>query len=119
MDSQQASETIFAKIIRGEIKAQVVYETDSILAFKDVQPQAPFHVLIIPKKYLQNVSGATNDDIMLLGQLLFAAKEIAAQHNLDAGGYRIVINNGKDAGQTVAHLHLHLLAQRSFAWPPG
>ncbi len=112
------SETIFAKIIRREIPADIVFEDDLCLAFKDVNPQAPIHVLIIPKKPIPRLAEATDEDQALLGHLLLKAKEIA--DNLELGdAYRIAINNGAQAGQTVFHLHLHLLAGRPFSWPPG
>ena len=111
--------TIFSKIIAREIPAEIVYETDEILAFKDVHPQAPTHILIIPKKEIVNVSYATEQDTQLLGKLLLAAKEIAQKFNLVDSGYRLAINNGAGAGQTVFHLHVHLLSGRTFAWPPG
>lgn len=112
------SETIFAKIIRREIPADIVFEDDLCLAFKDVNPQAPIHVLIIPKKPIPRLAEATDEDQALLGHLLLKAREIA--DGLELGdAYRIAINNGAQAGQTVFHLHLHLLAGRPFSWPPG
>lgn len=116
MDNQ---ETIFARIIRREIPAQIVFESDKVLAFRDVNPQAPQHILIIPKVFMRNLSAATSADKELLGELLFASAEIARQLGVDQSGYRIVINNEAAAGQTVFHLHLHLLAGRELNWPPG
>ena len=112
------SETIFRKIINKEIPADIVYEDDQCLAFKDVNPQAPVHILIIPKQAIAKISDATLDDQTLLGHLLVKAGEIAEQLNVK-DAFRLVINNGENAGQTVFHLHIHLLAGRPFNWPPG
>jgi histidine triad (HIT) family protein len=112
------SETIFSKIIRKEIPADIVYEDDLALAFRDVQPQAPVHILIIPKKTIESIATAIPEDAALLGHLLLIVKRVATQEGLE-NGYRIVINTGKDGGQTVFHLHLHLLGKRMMTWPPG
>jgi histidine triad (HIT) family protein len=112
------SETIFSKIIRREISADIVYEDDLALAFRDVQPQAPVHILVIPKQPIESIDRATDSDAALLGHLLLIVKRVAAQEGL-VKGYRVVINTGEDGGQTVFHLHLHLLGQRSMTWPPG
>jgi histidine triad (HIT) family protein len=112
------SETIFSKIIRREIPADIVYEDDLTLAFRDVRPQAPVHILIIPKQPIVSISEATDADAALLGQLLLTVKRVATQQGLEKG-YRVVINTGDDGGQTVFHLHLHLLGKRQMAWPPG
>ena len=112
------SDTIFGKIIRREIPANIVYEDDLALAFKDVNPQAPTHILVIPKKPIPRVSEAVSDDRSLLGHLLLTAKKVAEEAGLE-DGYRVVINNGKDGGQTVDHLHLHILGGRQMQWPPG
>lgn len=112
------SDTIFAKIIRREIPANIIYEDELCLAFRDVSPQAPVHVLLIPKKPISQLSQAEDQDQALLGHLLLIAKKIAQQEKLDRG-YRLVINNGDDGGQTVYHLHVHLLGGRSMEWPPG
>jgi histidine triad (HIT) family protein len=112
------SETIFSKIIRKEIPADIVYEDDLALAFRDVQPQAPVHILVIPKQPIESIDRATDSDAALLGHLLLIVKRVAAQEGLDKG-YRVVINTGEDGGQTVFHLHLHLLGKRSMTWPPG
>jgi histidine triad (HIT) family protein len=114
-----ATDTIFAKIIRREIPAKIVFETDTVLAFHDVGPRAPTHILVIPKKPIAKLSDATAEDAKLLGELLLACKEIAAQSGLNESGYRVVINTGAGAGQTVFHLHLHLMGGRDFSWPPG
>jgi histidine triad (HIT) family protein len=112
------SETIFSKIIRREIPADIVYEDDLTLAFKDIHPQAPTHILVIPKKPLPQLSLATSEDHALLGHLLLSVKKVAEQAGL-TNGYRVVINNGVDGGQTVYHLHVHILGDRPMTWPPG
>ncbi len=112
-----STDTIFSKIIRREIPAQIVYEDDQALAFRDVSPQAPVHILVIPKKPIPKLSEADATDQALLGHLLLVAGKVAAQENLS--GFRLVINNGAEVGQTVFHLHLHILGGRDFTWPPG
>jgi histidine triad (HIT) family protein len=111
-------ETIFSKIIRKEIPADIVYEDDLALAFRDLHPQAPVHILIIPKKPIVSIATVESTDCELLGHLLLTVKRVAIQEGL-AQGYRVVINTGEDGGQTVFHLHLHLLGKRSMTWPPG
>lgn len=111
--------TIFKKIIEKKIPAQIVYEDELCLAFKDVNPQAPTHVLLVPKKEIPMLSEASAADAPLLGHLLLKAGEIAAQLGLNEKGYRVVINNGVEGGQTVFHLHLHILGGRPMSWPPG
>ena len=113
-----AEKTIFKRIIDREIPADIVYEDDLSLAFRDVNPQAPVHVLIIPKKEISSLADATDDDAPLLGHLLLVARRLAGELGL-TGGFRTVINAGPDAGQTVDHLHVHLLGQRPLTWPPG
>lgn len=114
----QPSETIFSKIIRREIPADIVYEDNLAIAFRDITPQAPVHILVIPKQPIAQLSDAESQDHALMGHLLLTAKRVADQLNLSQG-YRIVINNGSDGGQTVSHLHLHLLGGRQMQWPPG
>jgi histidine triad (HIT) family protein len=114
----ETSDTIFAKIIRREIPADIVYEDNLCLAFKDVNPQAPVHVLVIPKQPLAKLADAESQDHALMGHLLLTVKRVAEQLGLTRG-YRVVINNGADGGQTVDHLHLHLLGGRHMSWPPG
>lgn len=114
-----SGDTIFGKIIRKEIPANIVYEDDLCLAFTDVNPQAPTHILVIPKQPIPRLSDAAAEDKELLGHLLLTVKEIADQTGLTENGYRVVINTGTDGGQTVFHLHLHLLGGRSLDWPPG
>lgn len=112
-------ETIFGKIIRKEIPADIIFENEKVLAFRDIQPQAPTHILVIPKKPLRDLSDAQECDRELLGDLLLAVSQIAKAAGLQESGYRVVINNGAGAGQSVFHLHLHILGKRKFAWPPG
>ena len=111
------SENIFLKIINKEIPADIVYEDDKVLAFNDISPQAPTHILIIPKKEIKKLHDTNEGDCELLGHLMLAAKKIMADKQIKH--YRLVINNGSEAGQTVFHLHLHILAGRDFCWPPG
>ena len=110
--------TIFGKIIRREMSADIIYEDEHCLAFRDINPQAPTHVLIIPKKEIARLSDATTGDEPLLGHLLLAAGKIARSLGVEEA-FRLVVNNGADAGQSVFHLHLHLLAGRALRWPPG
>lgn len=112
------SNTIFGKIIRKEIPADIVYEDDRALAFKDISPQAPTHILVIPKKPISGIAASTEADEALLGHLLWVAKKVAEDAGL-SNGYRIVTNNGADAGQSVDHLHFHVLGGRAMQWPPG
>lgn len=110
--------TIFTKIINREIDADIVYEDDLCLAFRDVNPQAPVHVLLIPKKPVESLDGFEPTDAELAGHLLLKVPEVAAQLGLD-NGYRTVVNTGADGGQTVFHLHIHILGGRQLVWPPG
>ena len=112
------SETIFAKIIRREIPADIVYEDDRCLAFRDVNPQAPVHVLVIPKQPIARLMDAVDDDESLLGHLLLTANKVAADEGI-GDAFRVAINNGAGVGQSVFHLHLHVLGGRAFTWPPG
>jgi histidine triad (HIT) family protein len=114
----EIADTIFGKIIRREIPADVVYEDDLCLAFKDITPQAPVHVLVIPKKPIAKLADAESQDHALMGHLLLTVKRVAEQLGLEKG-YRVVINTGEDGGQTVYHMHLHLLGGRKMNWPPG
>ena len=111
--------TIFKKIIDREIPANIVYEDDLCLAFHDVSPQAPTHVLLIPKKEVVNVAGLTEEDHALAGHLLLTVGKVARELGIEEGGYRVVANCGSDGGQSVDHLHLHILAGRPLKWPPG
>jgi histidine triad (HIT) family protein len=112
-------DTIFGKIIRREIPADIVYETDDVLAFRDLNPQAPVHVLFIPKRAIATLNDATDSDAELIGKLVLAAADFAKREGFDKEGYRTVINCNEHGGQTVFHLHVHLLAGRRMAWPPG
>ncbi|MEH2070490.1 MAG: histidine triad nucleotide-binding protein [Nostoc sp.] len=112
------TETIFSKIIRREIPADIVYEDDLALAFKDIHPQAPVHIVLIPKKPIATLTDAESQDHPLLGHLLLTAKRVAQEAGLK-NGYRVVINTGDDGGQTVYHLHVHILGGRQLHWPPG
>ena len=112
-------DTLFGKIIRREIPADIVYEDDDVLAFRDVNPQAPVHVLFIPKQKIATLNDASDADATLIGKLVLAAARWATQQGFADDGYRCVINCNRDGGQTVFHLHLHLLAGRQMHWPPG
>ena len=111
--------TIFEKIIRREIAAEIVLEDEDFIAFHDANPQAPVHVLIIPKRVIPRVGEACARDAHLLGRMLVASQKIAKKLGVLESGYRLVINNGPDAGESVPHLHIHLLAKRKLDWPPG
>lgn len=111
--------TIFSKIIAREIPARIAYEDDLCLAFHDVNPQAPVHVLVVPKKEIPRIAATEVADEPLLGHLIFIAQRVAAQEGLHDTGFRLVINNGPDGGESVAHLHVHLLGGRYLQWPPG
>ena len=113
------SDTIFSKIVRREIPADIVYEDDEVLGFRDLNPQAPVHVLFIPKQSLGTLNDATPEQAALLGNLLLAAANYAKQEGFAEQGYRTVINCNEDGGQTVFHIHVHLLAGRRLHWPPG
>jgi len=111
--------TLFEKIIAREIPADIVFEDDQCLAFRDISPQSPIHILIIPKNSIPRIGAAQADDQSLLGHLLLAAADIARRENIAPTGYRLVINNGSHGGETVPHLHIHLLGGRHLNWPPG
>ena len=111
-------ECIFCKIVAGEIPADIVFETDKIVAFRDINPQAPNHILVVPRKHIDSVEKLENDDLDLMGELVLSSKKIANKLGI-GNGYRLVINNGSDGGQEIDHIHLHLLAGRKLAWPPG
>jgi histidine triad (HIT) family protein len=112
------ADSLFTRIINRQIPAEILYEDDLCVAIKDINPQAPVHLLLIPKQPLDMLSSATDQEQALLGHLLLAAGKIARQFKID-GAFRLVVNNGAAAGQSVFHLHLHLLAGRPFHWPPG
>lgn len=112
------SDCIFCKIAQKEIESEIVHENDELIAFRDVNPQAPVHILIIPKSHIPMVEEAGEEHADLLGKLILAANEVAKQENLEKG-YRLVFNNGDHGGQEVYHIHLHLLGGRPLRWPPG
>lgn len=111
--------TIFEKIAAGEIPAQIVWEDDEVIAFHDVDPKAPVHVLIVPRRVIPRLAESVATDQALLGKLLLTTRLVAEKLNLLTSGYRVVINSGPDAGESVPHLHVHLLGKRRLAWPPG
>jgi histidine triad (HIT) family protein len=113
------SKTLFEKIIAREIPAQIVYEDDLVVAFGDIKPHAPVHVLIVPRKAIPRIAEATAEDRQVLGHLMLKAAEVAAKLGVQQTGYRLVINNGPNAGESVPHLHCHILGGRALSWPPG
>lgn len=113
------SDCLFCSIARGEIPADLVHEGERLIAFRDISPQAPFHVLVIPREHIPSLGDAEAGHGALLGEALLLAAEIAAREGVAEEGYRTVVNTGKDGGQTVHHLHVHVLGRRSLGWPPG
>lgn len=113
------NDTLFGKILRREIPSTEVYSDEYVYAFRDINPGAPTHVLIIPRKYIPMASDVTEEDAELVGRMVLAANKIAKQEGVDQSGYRLVINVGEGAGQSVFHLHMHLLGGRALSWPPG
>jgi len=113
------SKTLFEKLIAREIPADIVYEDDQVIAFRDIKPQAPIHVLIIPKKPIPRIAEAKPEDHKVLGHLLLKAAEVANKLGLTENGFRLVFNNGPDAGEAVPHLHCHIIGGRKLEWPPG
>tara|TARA_Y100000996_G_scaffold280063_1_gene220936 strand:+ start:5056 stop:5397 length:342 start_codon:yes stop_codon:yes gene_type:complete len=112
-------ETIFTKIINKEIEANILYEDDNLLAFEDINPQAPIHILIIPKKEIKTINDIEDNDKFLIGEMFLAVKKIAKKLGIHKKGYRLIFNCNDDGGQTVFHIHMHLLAGRKLTWPPG
>ncbi len=112
-------DTIFGAIVRGEIPCEKVYEDDDVLAFRDINPAAPTHVLVIPKRPIATLNDATQQDRELLGSVMLAGARVAREEGIAEDGYRVVMNVGVQGGQTVFHIHLHVLGGRQFAWPPG
>jgi histidine triad (HIT) family protein len=110
---------LFCKLVARTIPVEIVLENEHVLAFKDIRPMAPVHALVIPKKHLPGIHDAKPEDVALLGQVMLAARDVAEQLGLAEGGYRLVVNQGPDAGQSVFHLHCHVLGGRPMAWPPG
>jgi histidine triad (HIT) family protein len=113
------ADCLFCAVVAGEIPAAVVGETDRVLAFRDINPQAPIHVLVIPKEHYPNVAALAAADSGLLGEVILEAHRVAAAEDVSESGYRVVFNTGEQAGQTVPHVHAHLLGGRSLTWPPG
>ena len=111
--------TLFEKIRDREIPADIVHEDDHSLAFRDISPQAPVHILVVPKNVIPRIAAASGDDAEVLGKLLITAAAVARQQGIAESGFRLVINNGRDGGETVPHLHIHLLGGRPLDWPPG
>ncbi|MCA9570903.1 MAG: histidine triad nucleotide-binding protein [Myxococcales bacterium] len=111
--------TIFSRILAGEIPCDLVHEDDQCIAFRDIHPQAPVHVLVIPRTPLSGISQATAEHEALLGHLMRVAAEVARKEGLDGRGYRLIVNDGPDGGQSVSHLHIHVLGGRALSWPPG
>ena len=113
------ADCLFCKMVAGEIKADTVYEDENVLAFRDISPQAPMHVLVIPKRHISTLNDLAEDDAQLAGQLTLAAAKVAEQEGVADSGYRTVMNCNADGGQTVFHIHMHVLAGRNLIWPPG
>lgn len=113
------SDCLFCKFVAGEIQPDVVYEDDAVLAFRDINPQAPLHVLVIPKRHISTLNDLQTSDAELIGQMYLAAKQVADMAGYAESGYRTVMNCNADAGQTVFHIHLHVMAGRGMHWPPG
>lgn len=113
------SECLFCKIAKGEIPCDTVYENDQVIAFRDLNPQAPTHVLVIPRKHIATVNDLAVEDKDVVGEMLLAAKAVAAHDGIAEDGYRLIMNCNKGAGQTVFHIHLHVLGGRAMNWPPG
>jgi histidine triad (HIT) family protein len=118
MDNQM-DECLFCKIVNNEVPCEIVFENKHILAFRDTNPQAPTHILVIPRKHISTLNELETEDAELVGEILLTARNLAKVENIDQDGYRTVFNCNKDAGQTVFHIHLHLLGGRRFNWPPG
>lgn len=114
-----SSDCLFCKILAGEIPADIVYESDTAIAFRDINPQAPTHVLVIPRKHIATINDLGEEDQALVGSLYMAAKAIAAEEGIEESGYRAVMNCNEGAGQSVFHVHLHVLGGRPLGWPPG
>jgi len=113
------SDCLFCKILEGEIPCDRVYENDQVIAFRDVNPQAPTHILVIPRKHISTVNDLTVDDKNIMAEMMLAAQTIAKQESIEESGYRLVMNCNEGAGQTVFHIHLHILGGRNMNWPPG
>jgi histidine triad (HIT) family protein len=114
-----SDDCLFCKILAGEIPADIVFESDSVIGFRDISPQAPTHVLVIPRRHISTINDLEEGDRELVGELYLAAKQIASDDGLSEAGYRVVMNCNEGAGQSVFHIHLHLLGGRGLGWPPG
>ncbi|MFC1808915.1 histidine triad nucleotide-binding protein [Candidatus Omnitrophota bacterium] len=114
-----SADCLFCKIIKGDIPSKIEYEDENVFAFHDINPQAPTHILIIPKEHIAKIADISDKQECLIGKLVHAAKKIAEKKGISEGGYRLVFNNGSMAGQEVYHIHLHLLGGRNLTWPPG
>ena len=114
-----AQDDLFCKIARGDIPADIVYQDEGLVAFRDINPQAPTHILIVPKKHLTDIQEITEKDADLLNRIFLVAAKLARQEGIAETGFRLVVNNGPDAGQSVQHIHFHLLGGRGLGWPPG
>ncbi|MCY6354855.1 histidine triad nucleotide-binding protein [Clostridium sp. ZS2-4] len=112
-------ECIFCKIIKGDIPAKKVYEDDMILSFEDINPAAPVHVLVIPKKHIKSLNELEDDDANIISHIFTVSRDIAKKFNIDESGYRVIMNCGNDGGQEVPHIHFHILGRRNLSWPPG
>ncbi|MBT3797034.1 MAG: histidine triad nucleotide-binding protein [Candidatus Marinimicrobia bacterium] len=110
---------LFCKIINGEITATKIYENEHIIAFNDIDPKAPIHILVIPKKHIRSINELNSSDINLAGEIILAAKKIAKDQGVDSKGFRVVFNTNDDGGQTVYHIHMHIMGGRQMQWPPG
>ena len=110
---------LFCKIINGDITAKKVYENEHIIAFNDIDPKAPVHILVIPKKHIRSINELNSSDINLAGEIILAAKKIAKDQGVDSKGFRVVFNTNDDGGQTVYHIHMHIMGGRQMQWPPG
>jgi len=110
---------IFCKIAAGEFNTQFVFENDELVAFRDIRPQAPVHILIIPRRHIERINQLTDSDVELVGHMVLMANQLARQENISDSGYRLVFNCGRDSGQEVEHIHLHLFGGRKMSWPPG
>ena len=112
-------ECLFCGIIRGEVKGNIVYRNESVVAFRDINPKAPVHILIVPRKHIETLADIGPADNALIGEICLVASQVAKDHGVSESGFRLVVNNGPGAGQSVYHLHFHLLGGRPFSWPPG
>jgi histidine triad (HIT) family protein len=110
---------LFCSIIEGKMRGEIVYQDDTVLAFKDIRPEAPVHILIVPRKHIESISSLQPQDVQIVGAIFMTAAKLAKELGIAESGYRVVVNNGADAGQSVFHLHYHLLGGRPMRWPPG